>query len=127
MAAPAPSAPRKKAARDRCESMRQESRASVALSDSATECRPCCVRAKSSARVCREDLDSVLHLQYTGGVELDWPHRAAYIERHGMTVGMANEAYRDPDAVVFDPDLASKSGLSVRTIGYSPTAARSWS
>lgn len=51
-------------------------------------------------------------------------HRAAYINvRHAVTVEMANEAYGDPDAVVFDPDPASRSGSSVRTIGYSTTAA----
>lgn len=34
----------------------------------------------------------------------------------------ANEAYADEARVVFDPDYASKTGRSVRTIGYSPTA-----
>lgn len=43
-------------------------------------------------------------------------------ERHGVEVGWANEALRDPDALRIDPDPSSKSGRSVRTIGYSPTA-----
>ena len=43
-------------------------------------------------------------------------------ERHGVEVGWANEALGDPDALRIDPDPSSKSGRSVRTIGYSPTA-----
>ncbi|HEX6233435.1 MAG TPA: hypothetical protein VFZ63_09925 [Jiangellaceae bacterium] len=34
----------------------------------------------------------------------------------------ADEAYTDEAQVVFDPDYASKTGGSVRTIGYSSTA-----
>jgi hypothetical protein len=34
----------------------------------------------------------------------------------------ANEALSDPDALRIDPDPASKSGRSVRTIGYSASA-----
>lgn len=34
----------------------------------------------------------------------------------------ANEALSDPDALRIDPDPASKSGRSVRTIGYSSQA-----
>lgn len=36
-----------------------------------------------------------------------------------MTIVQANEALDDHDAVVITPDYASKSGLGVRTIGYS--------
>ena len=36
--------------------------------------------------------------------------------------GWANEALSDPDALRIDPDPASKSGRSVRTIGYSASA-----
>lgn len=43
-------------------------------------------------------------------------------DRHGVTPAEANEALADPDRVVFDPDYASQSGQSVRTIGYSPSA-----
>lgn len=42
--------------------------------------------------------------------------------RHGVEVGWANEALGDPEALRIDPDPSSKSGRSVRTIGYSPTA-----
>jgi hypothetical protein len=42
--------------------------------------------------------------------------------RHGVEVEWANEALRDPDALRIDPDPSSKSGRSVRTIGYSPRA-----
>lgn len=55
---------------------------------------------------------------------VDWSHGAAHMHRkHGVTVDMANEALSDGDAVVFDPDFASNSGKSTRTIGYSSTAA----
>jgi hypothetical protein len=43
-------------------------------------------------------------------------------ERHGIEVEWTNEALRDPDALRIDPDPSTKSGRSVRTIGYSPTA-----
>jgi hypothetical protein len=45
-------------------------------------------------------------------------------ERHGVTVEQADEALADPDALVFDPDYASQSGRSVRTIGWSSSAGR---
>ena len=45
-------------------------------------------------------------------------------QRHGVTVEQANEALDDPDALVFDPDYASRSGRSIRTIGYSSGAGR---
>ncbi len=58
-----------------------------------------------------------------GGI--DWSHRGDYMAtRHGVTLEQANEALVDPDALVFDPDYASQSGRSVRTIGWSPSAGR---
>jgi uncharacterized DUF497 family protein len=55
--------------------------------------------------------------------EVDWSYRAEYMrERHGIEVQWVNEALAEPDAVQIAPDPASKSGRSVRTIGYSPTA-----
>ncbi len=44
--------------------------------------------------------------------------------RHEVSVEQADEALTDPDALVFDPDYASRSGRSVRTIGWSPSAGR---
>jgi hypothetical protein len=45
-------------------------------------------------------------------------YRADYMrERHGIEVECANEALEDPDAI--EPDPASRSGRSVRTIGNS--------
>jgi uncharacterized DUF497 family protein len=56
--------------------------------------------------------------------EVDWSHRNDYIrERHGVEADWADEALSDPDALQIDPDPSSLSGRSVRTIGYSPTAA----
>ncbi len=43
-------------------------------------------------------------------------------ERHGVVTAEADEAVRDIDALWFDPDPTSKSGDSVRVIGYSHTA-----
>ncbi len=44
--------------------------------------------------------------------------------RHGVSVEAADEALADPDRLVFDPDYASQSGRSVRTIGQSISAGR---
>lgn len=44
--------------------------------------------------------------------------------RHGVSVEAADEALADPDRLVFDPDYASQSGHSVRTIGRSTSAGR---
>lgn len=44
--------------------------------------------------------------------------------RHSVTVEQANEALADPRALVFDPDYASQTGRSVRTIGWSTSADR---
>ena len=53
---------------------------------------------------------------------VDWSERSEYIwAKYQTTVDQANEALADPDRVVLDPDPASRSGVSVRTIGYSPT------
>lgn len=38
-----------------------------------------------------------------------------------MTTEIADEAVNDPDAVWYDPDPASNSGLGVRVVGYSHT------
>jgi uncharacterized DUF497 family protein len=58
-------------------------------------------------------------------VDVGWSHRGGYMaERHGVSVEQANEALADPDALVFDPDYASQSGRSVRTIGWSSSAGR---
>jgi hypothetical protein len=54
---------------------------------------------------------------------VDWSHRADYMrERHGMEVEWANEALEEPDALRIEPDPASRSGRSVRTIGNSTSA-----
>ena len=43
-------------------------------------------------------------------------------ERHGVSVEIANEALADVDALVWNPDPKSESGLSIRVVGYSLTA-----
>ena len=54
---------------------------------------------------------------------MDWCFRSDYVrERHVIEVEWANEALDDPDALRIDPDPASRSGLSVRTVGFSTTA-----
>ncbi|CAN5378649.1 hypothetical protein BH09ACT7_BH09ACT7_36940 [soil metagenome] len=52
---------------------------------------------------------------------VDWSIRGEYIAKRAMTPAIASEALADPDAQVLNPDPASKSGVSVRTIGYSAT------
>ncbi|ACU54569.1 hypothetical protein Afer_1653 [Acidimicrobium ferrooxidans DSM 10331] len=54
---------------------------------------------------------------------MDWQKRAAYIRsRHGIEPGWADEAINEDHAVWLTPDPASRSGRSVRVIGYSPSA-----
>lgn len=58
-------------------------------------------------------------------MRVDWSHRGDYIaSRHGVRTEHADEALADPDALVFDADSASRSGRSVRTIGWSAGADR---
>ena len=53
-------------------------------------------------------------------IDVDWTHGAAHmLENHKITVAEADEAISDIDALWFDPDPHSKSGRSVRVIGYS--------
>ena len=61
----------------------------------------------------------------------DCLHRREHIERRSerkgeteqnILVEWADEAYLDESAVTFDPDYASDTGLSVRTIGWSDSA-----
>ncbi|BBZ00803.1 hypothetical protein MCHIJ_02400 [Mycolicibacterium chitae] len=52
---------------------------------------------------------------------VDWSKRGEYIAKRRMTPAIADEALTDPARLVQDPDPASKSGVSVRTIGYSPS------
>ena len=53
-------------------------------------------------------------------IEVDWTHGAAHMwANHKVTPAEADEAVTDIDAVWFDPDPHSRSGQSVRVIGYS--------
>jgi hypothetical protein len=55
-------------------------------------------------------------------VDVDWTQGAEHmLARHGVTPEEPDEAIADIDAVWFDPDPNSKSGRSVRVIGYSRT------
>ncbi len=48
---------------------------------------------------------------------------AAHMQaNHGITPDVADEALRDPNRVVIVPDYNSKSGRSVRIIGFSTIA-----
>ncbi|HVD02766.1 MAG TPA: transposase [Candidatus Dormibacteraeota bacterium] len=54
---------------------------------------------------------------------LDWSKRAEYVRsRHGVEPAWADEAVEDDHAVWLTLDPASRSGRSVRVIGYSITA-----
>jgi hypothetical protein len=61
----------------------------------------------------------------------DWLHRREHIEQRSQRKGeternilieRADEAHLDVSAVTFDPDYASDTGLSARTIGWSDSA-----
>src|SRR5699024_11754367 len=53
---------------------------------------------------------------------IDWRHGAEHMwDQHRVSVEEAHEAAADIDAVWFDPDPSSRSGRSVRVIGYSHT------
>ena len=43
-------------------------------------------------------------------------------DRHGVTVAQALQALHDPRAVQFTPDYNSKSGDSIRVVGWSNSA-----
>lgn len=54
---------------------------------------------------------------------MDWSKRADYVRsRHNVDPGWADEAVNDDHAVWLTPDPASRSGRSVRVIGYSTSA-----
>ena len=54
---------------------------------------------------------------------LDWSRRGDYMHAsHGISVQVANDALADPARVVIDPDYNSRTGRSVRIIGYSMLA-----
>lgn len=56
-------------------------------------------------------------------VRVDWSKRAEYIRtRHAVEPTWANEALEDDHAVWLQPDPASRSGHSVRVVGYSSSA-----
>ena len=64
-------------------------------------------------------------IHYTNRVfeRVDWSHGATHMQtNHGITPEVANEAFGDPNRVVIDPDYNSRSGKSVRIIGFSTTA-----
>jgi hypothetical protein len=62
-------------------------------------------------------------VQFKAMEDVDWTYRADYVrDRHDIEAEWANEALRDPDALRIAPDPSSKSGRSVRTIGFSPSA-----
>ena len=57
--------------------------------------------------------------------EADWRYSAEHISiKHGLTPIIANEALADPERLVIIPDPSSRSGESIRVIGYSPSASR---
>ena len=51
---------------------------------------------------------------------IDWQYGAKHMwDRHGITEMEAHEAITDIDALWFEPDPRSRSGRSVKVIGYS--------
>lgn len=52
------------------------------------------------------------------GFEVDWRHGAEHMESEHQVSVEASEALSDADALVYDPDPKSNSGVSARVIGY---------
>jgi hypothetical protein len=50
---------------------------------------------------------------------VDWTHADHMRDKHNVTEDQADEALRDPDRVVIEPDYKSRSGKSARILGYS--------
>ena len=64
-----------------------------------------------------------MHYVATMFMQVDWSHRSDYVLlRHGVTVSETEEALFDPERLVLEPDPASRSGRSVRVIGWIPAA-----
>lgn len=56
--------------------------------------------------------------------DVDWRHGREHMwDEHHVSVEQANEAPADDEHITADPDPASRSGVSARVIGYSPSAA----
>lgn len=55
---------------------------------------------------------------------LDWRYRGDYIVKHGVSPELADEAFCDPNRLVLDPDPASRSGKTVRVIGWCRSVQR---
>ena len=57
-------------------------------------------------------------------IRVDWTNGAEHMrEKHQIEPEWADEAVADDLAVWMEPDPKSRSGRSVRVIGYSPSAA----
>lgn len=55
--------------------------------------------------------------------EVDWQHGLEHMWRkHEVSVEQAAETLADDEAIIADPDPASRSGVSARVIGFSPSA-----
>lgn len=54
---------------------------------------------------------------FVGGA--DWQHRGEYVAKHGLTSAAADESLDDPNRLDIDPDPPSRSGRTVRVIGWS--------
>lgn len=55
--------------------------------------------------------------------DIDWSFAEEHMwSRHRVLVQWAMEAAQDQRRITFDPDPASRSGSSIRFIGYSPQA-----
>lgn len=54
--------------------------------------------------------------------DVDWSHGAEHMWlEHQLRPSAANEALADEEALLFDPDPKSRSGVSVRVLGFSPS------
>jgi hypothetical protein len=79
--------------------------------------------SNESAEVTPLPIRNEMHYDRQGFERVDWTHGAAHMKaNHGITPDVANEALGDPNRIVIDPDYNSRSGQSVRIIGFSVAA-----
>lgn len=79
--------------------------------------------SNESAEVTPLPIRNEMHYDRQVFERVDWTYGAGHMKAtHGITLEVANQALGDPERVVIDPDYNSRSGQSVRIIGFSGTA-----
>lgn len=76
---------------------------------------------QSASHVAQKSVPLRTTMQYTIAMfeDVDWANAHHMRDKHGVTDDQADEALRDPERVVIQPDYKSRSSKSARIIGYS--------